>query len=68
MPVGQLTKVADFLPRPEELVLTEDTVKVTIALTRSSLDFFKRQAKRYHTKYQKMIRQVVDRYAEQYHN
>ena len=68
MPVGKLTKVADFLPPPEELIIPQDTVKVTIALTQSSLDFFKRQAKRHHTKYQKMIRQVVDRYAQQYHN
>ena len=34
--------VKDFLPSPEELVLKENTVKVTISLTKDSVDFFKR--------------------------
>lgn len=67
MPVGKLKEVADFLPPPGELVLPEETVKVTLSLTKSSLDFFRREAKRHHTKYQRMIREVVDRYA-QHHN
>ena len=66
MPVGKLTKVADFLPSPEELVVPEDTIKVTISLTKSSLDFFKSEAKRHRIKYQRMIRELVDRYARQY--
>lgn len=66
MPVGKLTRVKDFLPPPEELALPQDTVKVTIALSRSSVEFFKREAQRHHTKYQKMIREVVDRYASRY--
>lgn len=66
MPIGRLTRVKDFLPPPEELVLPQDTVKVTIALSRSSVEFFKREAQRHHTKYQKMIREVVDRYASRY--
>jgi len=37
--------VEDFLPPPEALVLREDTVKVTLALSRRSVDFFKRAAK-----------------------
>ena len=67
MPIGKLTRMDDFLPPPNQLIFPGDTIKVTISLTRSSLEFFKREAKRHHTKYQKMIREVVDRYA-QYHN
>jgi len=37
--------VKDFLPSPDELVFKEDTVKVTMALTQSSLEFFKRLAR-----------------------
>ena len=68
IPIGKLIKVFDFLPPPQDLIIPEDTIKVTIALKKSSLDFFKREASRHHTKYQKMIREVVDRYARQYQN
>ena len=68
IPIGKLIKVSDFLPPPQDLIIPEDTIKVTIALKKSSLDFFKREASRHHTKYQKMIREVVDRYARQYQN
>lgn len=66
MPIGKLTPVKDFLPPPDELVVPQDTVKVTLSLTKSSLDFFKREAKKHGTKYQKMIRELVDRYAKRY--
>lgn len=66
MPVGKIKVVKDFLPPPEELVLPEETVKVTLSLTKSSLEFFKREAGKHGTKYQKMIREVVDRYTRMY--
>jgi len=66
MPVGKLTRVEDFLPSPSQLAIGEVTTKVTIALKRSSVEFFKRAAKRHHTKYQRMIREVLDRYASRY--
>lgn len=65
-PIGKLTRVKDFLPAPQQLAVPEDTVKVTIALKKSSVDAFKHLAHRYHTKYQRMIRELVDRYAMQY--
>ncbi|MFC1620893.1 CopG family transcriptional regulator [Candidatus Omnitrophota bacterium] len=66
MPIGKLTRVKDFLPPPEELVFPRETVKVTISLSKSSIEFFKRQARQHHIKYQKMIRELLDRYAAQY--
>ena len=65
-PIGRMRRVKDYLPPPEKLVLPEETVKVTISLKKSSVDFFKDQAGQYHTKYQKMIRELVDKYARQY--
>ncbi len=62
-PMGKTRVVADFLPSPEELVLKDETVKVTISLSKASVDFFKREAKRYNTPYQKMIRRLLDEYA-----
>jgi hypothetical protein len=66
MPIGKLTRVEDFLPSPGELVLPVATVKVTISLNRSSVRFFKGAAHKHHTKYQKMIREVLDRYASHF--
>jgi predicted DNA binding CopG/RHH family protein len=54
------------LPGPDELAAPRDDVKVTIALSRKSIEFFKSQAKRHGTKYQRMIRELVDRYASQF--
>ena len=66
MPIGRLARVNDMLPSPAQLGAAEETTKITIALKKSSIEFFKRQAQRYHTKYQRMIRELVDRYAMQY--
>ena len=62
-PMGELKIIKDFLPSPDQLVLKEENVKVTISLKKSSVAFFKEQAKKYNIPYQKMIREVVDRYA-----
>jgi hypothetical protein len=62
--LGRLSVVEDFLPPPGELVFREDTEKVTIALSKRSVDFFKRQAREHGTQYQRMIRALLDRYAE----
>ena len=61
-PMGKLKVVNDFLPPLAQLVLKEDNVKVTIALKKSSVEFFKKEARKHHTSYQKMIRQLVDWY------
>ena len=61
-PIGPLIVAPDFLPAPEELAFKEDTVKVTIALSKESVEFFKREAKKHHTQYQKMIRSLLDVY------
>jgi predicted DNA binding CopG/RHH family protein len=65
-PMGDPKVVKDFLPPPDQLVLREDNVKVTISLKKSSITFFKEQAKKQKTSYQKMIREVVDWYATHY--
>ncbi|MFZ2602386.1 MAG: CopG family transcriptional regulator [Candidatus Omnitrophota bacterium] len=65
-PIGKMARIIDFLPPPEELIIPEETVKITLSLKKSSVEFFKHQAGRYHTKYQKMIRELVDKYTTQY--
>ncbi len=62
-PMGKVRVVTDFLPSPEELALKDETIKVTIALSKASVDFFKSEAQKYNTPYQKMIRRLLDEYA-----
>ena len=65
-PIGKLRVIKDFLPPPDRLVLREEKVKVTISLSKESIEFFKKEAKKHRTSYQKMIRRVIDFYASQY--
>ena len=65
-PMGDLRVVKDFLPPPDQLAPKEENAKVTIALKKSSLNFFKEEAQKHHTSYQKIIRQVIDWYASRY--
>lgn len=65
-PMGELKVSKDFLPRPDQLVLKEENIKITISLKKESIDFFKKEAQKHHTSYQKMIRQVIDWYASHY--
>ena len=58
--------IDDFLPPPHELVLRDDTVKVTISLTKKSVDFFKKSASEQGVPYQTMIRKVLDLYSQRY--
>ncbi len=62
--IGRVKMIDDFLPSPDALVAREDNVKVTLGLSRRSLDFFKREAKARRVPYQRMIRALVDAYAE----
>jgi predicted DNA binding CopG/RHH family protein len=64
--MGELKVIKDFLPPPDQLVLKEENVKITISLKKSSIEFFKKEAKKHRTSYQKMIRRIVDWYASHY--
>ena len=62
----EMAVVEDFLPPPDQLVLKQDTVKVTIGLSKPTVEFFKTRARQNHTQYQKMIRRLLDLYAARY--
>jgi len=65
-PINKIKIVNDFLPAPQELVLKENTVKVTLMLSKESIDYFKREAEKHHAHYQVMIRSLLDKYAQHY--
>jgi hypothetical protein len=62
--IGRVRIVEDFLPSPDRLVLRENNVKVTLSLSQRSVAFFKRAARQRRVPYQRMIRALVDAYAE----
>lgn len=62
-PLDEIKIIPDFLPSPAELAFREESVKVTISLSKKSIEFFKSEAAKYHTQYQRMIRQLLDSYA-----
>lgn len=64
--LGDFRVVDDFLPPPEKLTFKEENVKVTISLSKASVDFFKREAQKNHTQYQKMIKKLLDFYVSRY--
>ena len=65
-PLGRVKIVDDFLPRPEDLAFREEGVKITIALSKRSVAFFKHEAAKHNTQYQRMIRHLLDVYAERH--
>ena len=66
--MGEVRVLKDFLPSPDQLVLREDSVKVTISLSKSSVDYFKKVASENRTQYQKLIRKVLDLYASHFNS
>ncbi len=64
--IGKFKVLDDFLPPPHELVKKDDIVKITLSLSRDSIDFFKDQATKLDVPYQRMIRALVDDYAEKH--
>ena len=62
--IKQSEVIEDFLPPPDRLVLKEDNIKVTLELSSKSVRLFKRYAKSKGFKYQRMIRNLIDQYAD----
>lgn len=62
--IEQSEVIEDFLPTPDQLVFKEDNLKVTLELSRRSVKLFKQHAKKRGYKYQRMIRNLVDQYAD----
>ncbi len=62
--VGEPRVIRDFLPSPSELAFPVNGVKITITLSQTSVDFFKSEAAKADTQYQRMIRRLLDAYVE----
>jgi hypothetical protein len=62
-PSSRARIISNFLPPPHELFPVEDTLKITLRLDRQSVEFYKDRARRHGTKYQRMMREILKRYA-----
>jgi len=56
--------IRDFLPSPAELAFRDEDVKITITLSKKSVEFFKSEAAKADTQYQRMIRRLLDAYVD----
>lgn len=65
-PLGEVKVIRDFLPSPDQLAFREEGVKVTLALSKKSVEFFKSEAAKHRTQYQRMIRHLIDAYVDRY--
>ena len=65
-PIGNPRVISDFLLPPGDLAFREEGVKITLALSKKSVELFKREAQKHNTQYQRMIRRLLDAYAEHY--
>ena len=63
-PLGKLKVLPDFLPDLKDLVVREEGVKVSLTLSKRSVEFFKQEAARHNTRYRSTIRRLLDAYAE----
>ena len=64
--IMQAEVIDDFLPPPEQLILKEETVKVTLNLNKESVAFLKEEARVQGVPYQQMIRRIIDLYTQHY--
>ena len=65
-PMDNVRVISDFLPSPEQLAFKQETIKVTITLSKNSIDYFKKIASKHNTQYQKMIRGLLDEYVNRH--
>ena len=64
--ITQSERIADFLPAPEKLLKKENSVKVTVSLSKDSINFLKNKAKKSNGSYQQMLRKIIDLYVSYY--
>ena len=60
--IGEPLITSDFLPSPEALKLKSERKKVTLSLSKESIDYFKAMADENGLQYQVIIRTLLDDY------
>lgn len=55
-------RIVNILPNPAELANMARTERATLTLTKATLDFFRKEAKKEHVSYNILIRNALDEY------
>ena len=58
----QIGRIVNILPSPAELASMARTERATLTLTKATLDFFRKEAKKEHVSYNILIRNALDEY------
>jgi len=66
--VNEVSRFKSSMPSLDQLAQKEDAVKVTLSLTKSSVDYFKSEAAKREVCYQVMIRNLIDEYVKHFAN
>lgn len=61
-------KTVSLMPSLDKLAQKENSIKVTLTLTKASVEYFKKEAKKREVCYQVMIRNLIDEYVKHYSN
>ena len=62
--LGKISLIPDFLPSPQELSVKKESTKISISLSSESVAYFKEMAKKHNVPYQRIIRELLDNYAQ----
>ena len=63
-PIKGLKRVADFLPKPQDLVFRVKKEAITFSISSHSLSFYRQYAKKHKIAFKDMLGAVLDAYAE----
>ena len=66
IPLGRIDRAVKNMPNPIGLLPQEKKILISVYLNESTVRFFKKEANRHHSKYQRMMRAVLERYKEAY--
>jgi predicted DNA binding CopG/RHH family protein len=58
----------NLMPSLDKLAQKEDSIKVTLSLTKASVEYFKNEASKREVCYQVMIRNLIDEYVKHFSN
>ena len=62
IPLGKIDRVVHGMPPPPGLDPQEKKVLISFYLNESTIRFYKKEANRYGTKYQRLLRAILERY------
>lgn len=64
--ISKASNFKSLMPSLDQLAQKEDSIKVTLSLTKASVEYFKQEARKREVCYQVMIRNLIDEYVKYY--